>query len=206
MDHSVYCRPNKPRTMAVTRRKEASVMTRPELPQVIEVDRASECHVTPGEVAARMVDYLGPAGDFLTLEPSAGTGNLLQALYDVGHSRYELVAIERHHGLCGAIRKRFKDSRYIDPIQQCVLDYEEAAHGKIEYPRIIMNPPFRAVKKHLCAALRLLGCGGHDAATLVALVPITYQHNDAETLEVLDRETFSAAAVSTKIIRFEYDR
>lgn len=36
------------------------------------------------------------------------------------------------------------------------------------------------------------------------LVPITYQHNDMETLEELPRDTFSTAQVSTKIIRFEY--
>ncbi len=53
------------------------------------------------------------------------------------------------------------------------------------------------------AALSLLGCGGHEVATLVALVPITYQHDEAEELEELDRETFPTAAVSTKIIRIE---
>ncbi len=53
------------------------------------------------------------------------------------------------------------------------------------------------------AALNLLGSGGHDVATLVALVPITYQHDEAEELEILDRETFPTAAVNTKIIRIE---
>jgi len=50
----------------------------------------------------------------------------------------------------------------------------------------------------------LLGFGGHDTKTLVALVPVTYQHDDAEALETLPRDTFSTVNVSTKIIRFEY--
>ncbi|MBL4656965.1 MAG: hypothetical protein JKX73_03120 [Flavobacteriales bacterium] len=67
-----------------------------------------------------------------------------------------------------------------------------------------MNPPFKKVRQHIKAALSLLGNGGHDCAVLIALVPITYQHEDMETLEELPRDTFSTAQVSTKIIRFEY--
>ena len=203
MDKSVYQRPSKPATMTVTRRREAPDMVLPELPTVVEVDKYSECHVTPPDVAERMVDYLGPVGDFMTLEPSAGTGNLIDALYQSGHSRFELTAIERHYGLCGEIRKRFNGDQFVDPIAQCFLDYAHEAAGKIEFPRILMNPPFRAVKKHMSAALSLLGRNGHPVATLVALVPVTYNHEDAETLEKLGPDTFPSAKVWTKIIRIE---
>ncbi len=64
-----------------------------------------------------------------------------------------------------------------------------------------MNPPFKQIRQHMKAALSLLGKAGHDKAVLVALVPITYQHEDAETMEELSRDTFSTAQVSTKIIR-----
>ncbi|MNE94482.1 hypothetical protein D3C80_1924490 [compost metagenome] len=65
-----------------------------------------------------------------------------------------------------------------------------------------MNPPFREVKKHMNAALSLMGQGGHmEAAVLVALVPVTYNHDDAETLEYLPATTFANAKVNTKIIR-----
>lgn len=203
MNKDLYSRPPKPKTLSVTRRGGAPEKALPELPQIVEVDRYSECHVTPPDVAARMVDYLGPVGDFLTLEPSAGTGNLIAALYESGHSRHELTAIERHYALCKEIRKRFSGSQYIDVIQQCFLEYAQTAQGGIEFPRILMNPPFREVRKHMAAALSLLGNGGHDGCTLVALVPITYQNDEAETLEELDSETFSAAKVFTKIIRIE---
>ena len=204
MDASLYTRPDKPRaTLLKRRRAQAAEPVNITAPEIVEVDTFTECHVTPLDVARRMVDYLGEVGDFLTLEPQAGTGNLIAALYEAGHSRYELVAVERHYGLCKAIGKRFKGDQAITPIQQCFLEYAEEAQGKIEFPRIIMNPPFRHVKRHMKAALNLLGPGGHPDAVLVALVPITYQHDDAEILEALPRDTFSTAQVATKIIRIE---
>ena len=177
-------------------------MAPPQPVEVIAVDRSTECHVTPIDVAARMVSYLGPVGDYPTLEPQAGTGNLIRALYDAGYSRHALTAIERHTSLCAAIRRRFHDEQTIDPMNQCFLEYAEDAAGNVEFPRIVMNPPFRKVKSHVAAALSLLGRGGHDVATLVALVPITFLHDDAEVLEELSTNTFSSAQVSTKIIRF----
>ncbi len=206
MDKSLYQRPNKPKQLTVKKREAAPEGALPTLPKPLQVDAYSECHVTPPDVAARMVDYLGSAGDFLTLEPSAGTGNLIQALYAAGHSRCELTAVERHAGLCQAIRQRFTGQLYIDPINQCFLEYAAEAAAKIEFPRIIMNPPFKTVKRHMKAALSLLGYGGHAVATLIALVPVTFQHENADTLETLSRDTFSTAQVSTKIIRIEYYR
>ena len=74
--------------------------------------------------------------------------------------------------------------------------------GRAEFPRILMNPPFRDVRKHVAAALTLLGRGGHvEAATLVALVPVTFDHPEAEHLETLPPDTFSTARVHTKIVR-----
>ena len=52
------------------------------------------------------------------------------------------------------------------------------------------------------AALSLLGRNGHQDAILVALVPITYKHEDMETLDILERDTLPHINVSTKIIRF----
>jgi len=202
MDKSVYQRPKKPKTMLVTKRTGAPEMALPDPVEAIAVHSSTECHVTPPEVAARMVEYLGPPGDYLTVDPEAGTGALLKALFDASHSVNELVAIEREASLCKAIRKRFKGDQYINPINRCFLEYTAEAVGKVEYPRIIMNPPFRHVKKHVEAALSLLGRNGHELATLVALVPITFDHDEAEELEILPNTTFATAKVNTKIIRF----
>jgi phospholipid N-methyltransferase len=199
MDKSIYIRPNKPSTITVRRRRAEVPSFAPlEVPQVIAVDRATECHVTPASVAARMVDYL-EAGNSLTLEPEAGTGNLMQALLEAGHSPGNLVAIERHVSLFKVLKTRFVGSGSVTLMNRCFLDYAKEVAGKVEYPRILMNPPFSQVRAHMGAALSLIGPG----SVLVALVPITYEHDDAQTMEVLGRNTFANAQVMTKIVRFE---
>jgi hypothetical protein len=162
------------------------------------VDKATECHVTPDDVARRMVGYLGPVRDMLTLEPSAGTGQLVRALLASGHSRYELTMVERHIGLAGGLYQ------YGPVINRCFLEYAEEARGKVSFPRVIMNPPFSKVRQHIAAALSLMGNNGHDCApVLVALVPVTFDHPRAETLETLPQDTFALAKVFTKIIRIK---
>ncbi len=172
------------------------------LREPVVVDAATECHVTPDDVAARMVRYLGPQGDYLTLEPSAGTGQLVRALLKAGHSPHELVMIERHHKLASSLYEFEKLGAA--RINRCFLEYAAEVRGKVQFPRIIMNPPFKDVRKHIAAALALLGQNGHEEpAALVALVPITFEHHDAETLEELPNDTFQTAKVWTKIIRIE---
>lgn len=197
---AIYSRPKKPMTIPVRKRGEVAPLELVTAPEIIAVDRATECHVTPDDVAGRMVEYLGPVGDYLTLEPSAGTGQLARALIAAGHSPHELTMIERHHKLAAMVRK-------IGPtIHGCFLEYADEVKGRAEFPRIIMNPPFREVRKHIAAALSLLGRGGHaEPATLVALVPVTFEHPEAEHMETLPPDTFSTARVHTKIIRIRRD-
>ncbi|WP_057463944.1 hypothetical protein [Pseudovibrio sp. POLY-S9] len=198
MKKSVYRRPDKPMLIDVKRPADIEVK-QPVVSAPVIVDSATECHVTPADVAARMVEYLGPVGDYLTLEPSAGTGALIKALLASGHSPCELVAIERHIKLAASLN--------IDGVNvsnRCFLEYAQEAQGRAEFARIIMNPPFSKVRQHIKAALDLLGRHGHEEpATLVALVPITFKHDEAETMETLGPDTFSAARVNTKIIRIE---
>lgn len=198
MNRSVYSRPNKPLSIPVRRRNDFAPIAKAAPLEVVAVDKATECHVTPDDVAARMVSYLGRPGDYLTLEPSAGTGQLARALLDSGHSKHELTLVERHISMAGRLHS-------IGPtINRCFLEWAEEVRGKVEYPRIIMNPPFSTVRKHVAAALTLLGRGGHDEpATLVALVPITFDHLDAVELEQLPDSTFVTAKVCTKIIRIQ---
>ncbi|CTQ47615.1 hypothetical protein LAL4801_06077 [Roseibium aggregatum] len=67
-----------------------------------------------------------------------------------------------------------------------------------------MNPPFSQVRKHMKAARSLLGRNGHQGpSTLVALVPITFEHEGAETMDILPEDTFSTCRVRTKIVRIE---
>ncbi|TYC64363.1 methyltransferase type 11 [Rhodobacterales bacterium] len=198
MKKSVYSRPRKPMFIPVQHRDSKPLPEVRAIEEPLVIDRASECHVTPADVAARMVDYLGRPGDFNTLEPSAGTGALVTALLASGHSPNEICAIERHHKLAGVVRRLG-----VPVLQDCFLDYAARIRGQVAFPRIIMNPPFSQMRKHIKAALSLLARDGHDEpATLVALVPITFEHEGAETLEFLPEDTFTTCRVRTKVMRF----
>jgi predicted RNA methylase len=195
-----YRMTKRPVYIPVKNRRDVAPVPPLEKVEILTVDKATECHVTPMDVAARMVDYLGRRGDFLTLEPSAGTGNLSRALLESGHSRYELCQVERHIKLASGLHE------FGPVINRCFLEYAAEARGKVEFPRVIMNPPFREVRKHIAAAESLLGRNGHDCPpVLVALVPNTYKHARAEVLEHLGPDTFALARVHTKIIRITGD-
>jgi len=196
MSPRVYQMAKRPTGLTARRREDFAPPSAKPLPDVVAVDRATECHVTPPDVAARMVEYLGEGGDYLTLEPSAGTGALSGALLASGHSRYELCQIERHNSLAAQLHK------FGPVINRCFLDYAAEARGKVAFPRVLMNPPFRKVRQHIAAARSLMGRNGHSCApVLVALVPITFETDGAETLEDLPENTFALAKVRTKIIR-----
>ncbi|MEP4445033.1 MAG: hypothetical protein ABJ059_16520, partial [Hyphomicrobiales bacterium] len=60
------------------------------------------------------------------------------------------------------------------------------------------------VRRHVKAALSLLGGAGHgELGLFVVLVPVTFEYEGAETLEMLPEDTVSTCRVRTKIIRIE---
>lgn len=194
MNQNLYKRPSKPLYIPVNKRAHSFNVTTPEV-QIMSVHTSTECHVTPPEVADRMAGYLNLDDDYCVLDPQAGTGNLTKACFDQGYSIH-VTAIELNTSLFEATAKRLKDHS-AEFINRCFLEY--ASHPRRKpYERIITNPPFSAVKKHINACLDLLA----DDGVMVALVPVTFCHPNAEHLEDLPRDCFALTAVSTKLIRF----
>jgi protein-L-isoaspartate O-methyltransferase len=187
MNKSVYTRPHKPLFNAVPTRTQQLIIAA-ELPAPVIVDRGTECHVTPPDVAARMAAMLGDLHGKRVLEPSAGTGNLARAVLAAGCHRDNLLMIEMHAQLAALLKP-------LGPTQH--RDFLDFAKTKPTFPAIIMNPPFSRVRAHIAAALGILAPRG----ILVALVPVTFDASDYETLETLPETTFAAAKVRTKIIR-----
>jgi len=199
MDASLYCRPNKPKTLLVQHRgrDREPVKAPAPLPEIVAVDRSTECHVTPGDVAKRMAEYLEILPGMDVLEPEGGTGSLIAPVLNDRDFNGQVTTVERHCTLADALRTRF-DNQPVDVHQGCFIEF--AIHNRVagrNWSRIIMNPPFRHVKEHFRAALTILGRGG----ILVALVPVTYVHPSAVELERLDSDTFPTAKVNTKIIQ-----
>lgn len=192
MDKSLYVRPNKPKHIAVKKWAETPVLKPLELPKVLEVGAQSECHVTPPSVAESMAYYLGEVmPNDRILEPQAGTGNLVNALLDKGVSIAKIVAIEQNYRIADFLKNRFNS---LAVTESCFI---EAAQTLPLFNQIICNPPFKAIRTHMKAAEKCLADGG----VMVALVPVTFEHDTAEELERLPVDTFSSAKVMTKIIR-----
>lgn len=194
MRSDLYRRPDGgSRRVAVQDRRarevEKCAISEPQAP--ISVDRATECHVTPPPVAARMVAALGAVSGRI-IEPSAGTGALVAALLESGVDAARIVMVERHIGLSNALARRFP------AIELRNADFlEEAQEFCGAFAACVINPPFSVCKKHIEAAISVVQPGG----VIVALVPVTFSNPHAETLETLPPDTFAAARVNTKIIR-----
>lgn len=195
MKRDVYRMAKRPAFLPVKRREDFARIEAKPAPEVVTLHRGTECHVTPPEVAARMVEYLPEDGAGLTLEPSAGTGNLSRALIDAGQDVAWLVQVEREAALFEGLRQ------FGRVVRGCFLDYAQEVRGKVDFARVVMNPPFREVRQHVAAARSLLAPGG----VLVALVPVTFKTDNMETLEHLPEDTFATARVRTKIIRIRAD-
>jgi hypothetical protein len=146
-----------------------------------------ECHVTPADVAEEMARALPDMAGKHVLEPSAGTGSLLDAMKRV-HPEAIVQGVEIYRPL---------QERLIQKGYEVYCDdfAEWAKHQGATRDAVIMNPPFRKVKEHIIAAFGLLKRGG----VMVALVPVTFR--DGEIYMNLDADTFSAAKVHTKVIK-----
>lgn len=186
----MYKRPDKPKFIPVTRRNGKAVEALQPLPEPIIVDRSTECHVTPPDVAERMVGYLELEGFELVGEPEAGTGNLVAALIEAGHPADQITAFELNVELANRTRQRFDGA--VQVIQGDFLEVTDRL-----FDRIVMNPPFKTVTKHVRAAV----CQLLDEGICIALVPITFNWEGAELMETLPNTTFASAKVNTKIIR-----
>ena len=129
---------------------------------------ATGFYPTPDKLASKMLD--GIKWDYVStiLEPSAGKGNLAEAInekwrihkcsqrYYAEEQRADIDCIEIDPNL----RAILKDKRF-----RVVHDDFLTYHTMKRYSLIVMNPPFENAERHILKAISLLDDGG----TLVAL-------------------------------------
>ena len=136
----------------------------------IQVVTAPQLFPTPPDLAARMVDLAGLAIGMRVLEPSAGTGRLLEALPDivpfgqVRQTALQVVAVEVNPALaarlaCTGLAGTVRCADFL----QCSAAAEDLGLFDV----VLMNPPFAqgADIEHINHALTMLRPGG----SLVAL-------------------------------------
>lgn len=121
---------------------------------VAEIQGSSQLFVTPSPECRRLVELADVRETDRILEPSAGTGAILQAIRDAV-PRAKCDAVELHAGLARHLQAHFPEVRI-----WCgdFLEY----HPERRYTRIIMNPPFHRGDdiRHIRRALTLLEPGG----------------------------------------------
>lgn len=194
MDSSLYTRPAKPKTLPVNKRARDFALSPVEAPELLAVHASTECHVTPPKIGGSMADYLELEKGKSLLEPQCGTGNLIDAVLDY-ESDLIITGVEKNVELFRACQQRFK-GKNISLVNECFFEFSK--NCQVRYDRIITNPPFKNVKAHIESSLSLLA----PAGVMVALVPITFSHRNAEDLETLARGDFNCSNVLTKLIRF----
>lgn len=125
---------------------------------------------TPSKLAGRMLGLVDWRSVFAVLEPSAGKGDLADAVKSfVEKARYRDVSIDKRH--C------FIDCIEIDPDLALILKgkgYRVIADDFLtfqthkQYDLVLMNPPFSDGDRHLLKALDLMESGGQIVCLLNA--------------------------------------
>lgn len=207
MNTNCFTRPNKPLTC---KRPDFDIpipIVDINAPKLLTVDRDTECHTTPDYIADLMVSYLNYEDASIgsaamgVLEPSAGTGQLVNALLKSGIRGGCINTVERHYKLVRHMQDRFNDTFVNINQGDFLTDFKEFEHVENEEysgeNRIICNPPFKQIIKHIDQVYKCLKIGGQA----VCLVPISYKKIEHEVLEILASDTFGFCKVNTKIIR-----
>ena len=135
----------------------------------VQVVSAPQLFPTPHALAARMVDLAGLAIGMRVLEPSAGTGRLLEALPGVvpfslvRQTALEVVAVEVNAALaarlaCSGLAGTVRCADFL----QCSADVGDLGL----FDAVLMNPPFAqgADIEHITHALKMLKPGGRLVA------------------------------------------
>lgn len=120
-----------------------------------------QAYFTPSEISKKMQQSAHICDKDIVLDPSAGTGNLVNGL---NVPKENIFLVEPNPEFCEFLRR----SGYVNVIQST---FEEALDKKVlpnNISKILMNPPFskQSDLKHILLAYQLLNKGG----TLVSII------------------------------------
>lgn len=136
--------------------------------QGIKVIAVPQLFSTPPDLADRMVELVGIAPGHAVLEPSAGTGTLLEAIRDTG-MLLRVLAVEINPHLVHHLTQLYAEPLDAQGIGCHVLqsDFLKVTPADIgTFDRIVMNPPFAdAIDiQHIKHAMTFLNPGGRLVA------------------------------------------
>lgn len=133
---------------------------RKQLKAGVQVVTAPQLFPTPPDLATRMVELAEVPWGGNVLEPSAGTGRLIDALRETYRGGYTITAVEIDPRLCEALETN-PETHFVRQGDFLTLKAELGL-----FDRIIMNPPFAngADIEHIRHALGFLKPGGRLVA------------------------------------------
>lgn len=182
----------------------------------IQTVSAPQLFPTPPDLARRMVELADISEYQTVLEPSAGTGAIVDAI--VKNCATSLTCVEINSQLCGLLRGQLsghvinKDFLEIQPPMEGNATLIIKELPEVFYDRILMNPPFEngADIKHIEHALKFLKGGGRLVA-ICANGPRqraklkTMAENSGGTWEDLPQGTFAnqGTGVNTALLVIE---
>lgn len=127
----------------------------------VQVVTANQLFPTPQSLAERMVSEAGLNYGETVLEPSAGTGRILKAIYNDSHFSgiEKVVAVEINGKLCDSLKLSYPE------VQLHRMDFLKYKPNNL-FNKIIMNPPFEngVDIKHIMHAWSMLASGGRLVA------------------------------------------
>ncbi len=157
---------------------------------------APQLYPTPPSLAARMVELARINTGDLVLEPSAGTGALLEAI-SAAQPGARVIAVEQHPELARRLQAHGHAVHVGDFLQY------GAGSDAGSFDRVVMNPPFANADdiKHIEHALQLVRPGGIVVA-LCANGPRQQAklQPKATAWEELPVDTFKAAGTSVRSV------
>ena len=160
----------------------------------VQTVTAPQLFPTPPTIAAQMVELADIQPGMTVLEPSAGTGNILDAIMNQWEGLP--VVVEINPALCEQLRIKY-------PLTNVMCtDFLTFSRGNYPVDRIIMNPPFENGSdiKHIKHALTMLKPGGR----LVALCAAGSRQTDqlkplADQWEVLPAGSFKEQGTNVNV-------
>ena len=186
----------------------------------VKVVSAPQLFPTPVELARRMVEWADVRPGQRVPEPSAGTGNLLRAVWNAtsGCDVVRVVAIEQNYQLAQALEEDKRKRLYSTDQNYEIRCSDFLSKGPLDwghFQRVVMNPPFANGQDmaHVRHAFTFLGSGGVLVAVMSAgpffrgdLQSMKFRSwLDAQQSTVLDLppDTFrsSGTGVNCKLVR-----
>jgi phospholipid N-methyltransferase len=186
--------------------------------EILDKKKEFQFFETPTALADHMAELLDAEPRQFILEPSAGRGNLVDAVVQKAGGDLDFCLIEIQHDLCEDLRKEYRE---FVVMEMDFLTAKSFGKGSQLFDRIIMNPPFTNGQDiaHVRHAYDYLKPGGKMVAILSPAWEFNTQKKfkefrkwieslvlDKITVEQLPAGTFSESGTEVRAVLIKIEK